>query len=174
MGFAFPIRILTKEVTIGFRAKGLLGLAHASVHIDGMDIDLNDREWRADLRGSVNANVAGMNFSDLRGRIELQDVMDRLDPSDIDLNRHVNSTRYVELILNQMNLADFDDYFLSRFEIEYRREAHYNDTVEVASSVVDNGLLTAINLDGQTMCLARSVMAPRENKTETKNINQQT
>ncbi len=87
MGFAFPIRILTKEVTIGFRAKGLLGLAHASVHIDGMDIDLNDREWRADLRGSVNANVAGMNFSDLRGRIELQDVMDRLDPSDIDLNR---------------------------------------------------------------------------------------
>ncbi len=94
--------------------------------------------------------------------------------SDIDLNRHVNSTRYVELILNQMNLADFDDYFLSRFEIEYRREAHYNDTVEVASSLVDNGLLTAINLDGQTMCLARSVMAPRENKTETKNINQQT
>lgn len=73
-----------------------------------------------------------------------------------------------------MNLADFDDYFLSRFEIEYRREAHYNDTVEVASSLVDNGLLTAINLDGQTMCLARSVMAPRENKTETKNINQQT
>lgn len=81
--------------------------------------------------------------------------------SDIDLNRHVNSTRYVELILNQMDLADFDDYFLQRFEIEYKQEAHYGDTVEVASRLVDEGLLTAINLGPHTVCLARLIMAKR-------------
>lgn len=83
--------------------------------------------------------------------------------SDIDLNRHVNSTRYVELILNQMDLADFDDYYLNRFEIEYKQEAHYGDTVEVASRLVDNGLVTSINLGPHTICLARSIMKKRSN-----------
>ena len=81
--------------------------------------------------------------------------------SDIDLNRHVNSTRYVELILNQMDLADFDSFFLQRFEIEYRREAHYGDTVEVDSSISDCGIIAAICRSDEIICLARAVMAPR-------------
>ncbi len=81
--------------------------------------------------------------------------------SDIDLNRHVNSTRYVELILNQMDLADFDSFFLKRFEIEYRREAHYGDTVEVDSSISDCGMTAAICRGDEIICLARTVMAPR-------------
>lgn len=81
--------------------------------------------------------------------------------SDIDLNRHVNSTRYVELILNQMDLADFDDYYLQRFEIEYKQEAHYGDRVEVASTLAEPGMITAINLDGSAVCLARAVMGER-------------
>ena len=81
--------------------------------------------------------------------------------SDIDINRHVNSTRYVELILNQMDLADFDSFFLQRFEIEYRREAHYGDTVEVDSSISDCGIIAAICRGDEIICLARAVMAPR-------------
>lgn len=81
--------------------------------------------------------------------------------SDIDLNRHVNSTRYVELILNQMDIADFDEFFLSRFEIEYKHEAHFNDTVEVASVISTDTMTSAINFEGTTMCAARSVMSPR-------------
>lgn len=81
--------------------------------------------------------------------------------SDIDVNRHVNSARYVELILNQMDLADFDEDFLSRFEIEYRREAHYDDTVEVCSAIAADGFITALTLNGQPVCLSRAVMSPR-------------
>lgn len=81
--------------------------------------------------------------------------------SDIDVNRHVNSGRYVELILNQMDLADFDECFLSRFEIEYKREAHYEDTVEVCSAITGEGFISAVNLGGQPVCLSRSVMSPR-------------
>lgn len=81
--------------------------------------------------------------------------------SDIDLNRHVNSTRYVELILNQMDLADFDEFFLARFEIEYKQEAHFGDTVEVGSAIIENQLVSAITIDDKTIALARSRMEPR-------------
>ena len=81
--------------------------------------------------------------------------------SDIDLNRHVNSTRYVELILNQMSLADFDESFLARFEIEYKNEARFDDTVEVGSSMHDGELVSAITLGDRTLTLARSKMKRR-------------
>lgn len=85
--------------------------------------------------------------------------------SDIDLNRHVNSTRYVELIMNQMNLDDFDDCFLHRFEIEYKNEAHYGDTVEVDSALASDGeLITRLSIGDRTISLARSVMIPRSKK----------
>lgn len=81
--------------------------------------------------------------------------------SDIDINRHVNSTRYVELIMNQMDLGDFDDFFLHRFEIEYKQEAHYGETVEVDSALTSDGLITRLTIGERTITLARSVMAPR-------------
>lgn len=85
--------------------------------------------------------------------------------SDIDFNRHVNSARYVELILNQMDIADFDEYYLSRFEIEYRHEAHFNDHVEVCSAMGDDSLVTVITgEDEKTVCQARSFMSPRERR----------
>ncbi|MBO4955072.1 MAG: acyl-[acyl-carrier-protein] thioesterase [Muribaculaceae bacterium] len=85
----------------------------------------------------------------------------RFRVSDIDVNRHVNSARYVELILNQMDLADYDECMLRRFEIEYRREAHYDDTVEVCSAMGPDGLVTAIMLGDEAVCLSRAVMLPR-------------
>lgn len=85
--------------------------------------------------------------------------------SDIDLNRHVNSTRYVELIMNQMNLADFDECYLHRFEIEYKHEARYGDTVEVDSALASDGeLITRLTIGDRTISLARSVMVLRAKK----------
>lgn len=83
--------------------------------------------------------------------------------SDIDLNRHVNSARYVELILNQLELSDYDENHLKRFEIEYKQEAHYGNTVDVTSTQTDNGLLTAISNNGGTICLSRSILVKRNN-----------
>lgn len=87
----------------------------------------------------------------------------RFQVSDIDLNRHVNSGRYVELVLNQLDLDTYDRFYVSRFEIEYRREAHYDDEVEVCSAFTSEGdsLITAIMLEGQPVCLARTVTSPR-------------
>lgn len=86
--------------------------------------------------------------------------------SDIDFNRHVNSARYVELILNQFDLPTYDDFYLSRFEIEYKHEAHFGDEVEVCSSFQDEALVTAIQLNETPVCVARSFMTPRGKEKE--------
>lgn len=86
----------------------------------------------------------------------------RFRVSDIDCNRHVNSARYVELILNQLDLSAFDECFLSHFEIEYRREAHFDDVVEVASAYDDQqALITAIALEGDPVCISKTLLTPR-------------
>lgn len=83
--------------------------------------------------------------------------------SDIDVNRHVNSARYVEIILNQLSLEEYDTHLLTRFEIEYRREARYGETVEVASAPIPGGMTAALLLDGAPICLSRAILTPRPN-----------
>lgn len=50
----------------------------------------------------------------------------RFQYTDIDFNRHVNSSRYIELLLNQWSLDFHDANRLIRFEIAYVHEAHYD------------------------------------------------
>ena len=48
---------------------------------------------------------------------------------DIDFNRHVNTVRYLDLILNHWSLDHFDKNIIRRFDIMFRRECHYGETV---------------------------------------------
>lgn len=95
----------------------------------------------------------------------------RFQVCDIDINRHVNSSRYAELIINQMDLDTYDNFFVSRFEIEFKHEAHYADEVEVCSSFTpdNNALLSAIMLKETPICFARTVTQPRQNEQANEN-----
>lgn len=53
--------------------------------------------------------------------------------TDIDFYRHVNTVRYISLILNQFTLEDFDRNLISRFDISFAREAKYGETVMIES-----------------------------------------
>ncbi|MBD5226037.1 MAG: acyl-[acyl-carrier-protein] thioesterase [Bacteroidales bacterium] len=55
---------------------------------------------------------------------------------DLDVNRHVNSSRYIELLLNCWSLDFHDRNRLTRFEINYIHEAYYDEPVEVRLSTV--------------------------------------
>lgn len=92
--------------------------------------------------------------------------------SDIDCNRHVNSARYVELVLNQLDMSSYDTFYLHRFEIEYRHEAHYGDHVEVCSTFMesDDSLVTAIMHRDKEVCVARAFMQPRHTSIATQAI----
>lgn len=47
---------------------------------------------------------------------------------DLDFYRHVNTVRYISLLLNQFSLEDFDTHTLSRFDIAFAHEAKYGQT----------------------------------------------
>lgn len=58
-----------------------------------------------------------------------REVKYRFQYTDIDFNRHVNSSRYIELLLNQWSLDYHDANRLTRFEIAYIHEARYGEEV---------------------------------------------
>lgn len=51
--------------------------------------------------------------------------------SDLDFNRHVNSARYIEHILNMWKLSHFDKYRIDRFEISYRHECLEGQIIDI-------------------------------------------
>lgn len=51
--------------------------------------------------------------------------------SDLDFNRHVNTVRYVRLLLNQLPLSLYDNSDIVRFEMQFHNECHYGETAEI-------------------------------------------
>lgn len=53
--------------------------------------------------------------------------------SDLDFYRHVNTVKYISLLLNQFSLRDFDQNRLSRFDIAFAHEAKYGELALISS-----------------------------------------
>ena len=59
--------------------------------------------------------------------------------SDIDINGHVNSIKYIEHILDLFNIDFFKEKKIKRFELAYVAESYYNDTLKFyMEEVVEN------------------------------------
>ncbi|MBD5228540.1 MAG: hypothetical protein HDS69_00615 [Bacteroidales bacterium] len=81
--------------------------------------------------------------------------------SDIDFNRHVNSTRYIQFILDRWTLSHFDLNRVSRFDISYHTEAHFEDVVEVRCKGDEETQDVEIARDGAVCTRARIKFCPR-------------
>lgn len=64
LGYTFPVQDV---FTLGFRAKVLVGLAHVSAKIDQLTVEIGEEAYRAEMAGTVNANVTGFNFNEIEG-----------------------------------------------------------------------------------------------------------
>ncbi|MDE6367628.1 MAG: hypothetical protein K2K94_00130, partial [Muribaculaceae bacterium] len=64
---------------------------------------------------------------------------------DVDFNRHVNTVRYVELLLNHWGLDWYDTHKIARFDIAFHHECHFGETVAVRV-VTDDSLVSACEL----------------------------
>lgn len=53
--------------------------------------------------------------------------------TDVDFYRHVNTVKYIALLLNQFTLEDFDSSSVSRFDIAFAHEARYGEIVKIKS-----------------------------------------
>lgn len=63
--------------------------------------------------------------------------------TDIDINGHFNSIRYIERILNLVPIDEFKNKRMSRFEISYHSESFYGDKLDI---YYDNNPETGLHL----------------------------
>lgn len=88
-------------------------------------------------------------------------TMYKFQYSDIDFNRHVNSTRYIQFILDRWSVSHFDLNRVSRFDIAYQAEAHFDDVVEVRCKGDEETQDVEIARDGAVCTRARIKFCPR-------------
>lgn len=81
---------------------------------------------------------------------------------DIDFYRHVNTVRYVALLLNQFSLEEFDSNFISRFELSFLHEGCYGMDVEILRHDADTTSIQISSLsDSQPLIFASISMHSR-------------
>lgn len=83
----------------------------------------------------------------------------RFEYCDLDYYRHVNTVRYVNLLLNRFTLEEHDASFIRRLELSFLHEARYGMETLVLRSDLGSPLHTAFQLsgkeDGQALLFAR-------------------
>lgn len=87
--------------------------------------------------------------------------------TDCDFNRHVNTARYIEVLLNRWPLEWHDTHRIDRFDIAFMHEAYYGETAQVVSlppAQTDTPAalwLSQINgPDGTPLTRARFIVSP--------------
>lgn len=82
---------------------------------------------------------------------------------DLDFYRHVNTVRYVSMLLNQYSLEEMDATRVHRMELSFLRESHYGERVRLLRH--DEGLHTSFALsdagDGTALLFAVVEREPR-------------
>lgn len=85
--------------------------------------------------------------------------------NDIDFYRHVNTVRYITILLNQYTLADFDRNYVKRLELSFLHEGSFGDTVSILrhnSSVSDSSYSLVSHRTRQPVIFARLSLSQRE------------
>ncbi len=114
--------------------------------------DISRLEWIRDMIPDKECPVAKP--SRQRPLTAFESVPYRFTYCDLDFNRHVNSSRYIELLLNQWDLEFHDRHRLKRFEIAYLREAVYGEEVEVRLRREGDTCLAELSRGGEALCRA--------------------
>ena len=90
-------------------------------------------------------------------------VLYRVKYGDIDLNRHMNSVKYIEHLLDLFPLSRYDEYLIHRFEISYVNEARYDiDLTLLKQETAENDFALEMKHDGNSLCRGRIVFSPRK------------
>lgn len=82
--------------------------------------------------------------------------------SDIDINGHVNSIRYIEHILDLFPIDKFKDQRIRRFEMAYIAESYYGDTLSIYKEEKEPGCfdIEVRKNEGEVVCRSKVVFAP--------------
>lgn len=83
---------------------------------------------------------------------------------DIDFNRHVNSVRYLAMVLNHWTMDHFDNNTIRHIDICYHRECYFGETVQLRVATRDRVSDCEIARDGTRAVGVRIIWAPRVQK----------
>ncbi|MCF0160542.1 MAG: acyl-[acyl-carrier-protein] thioesterase [Bacteroidaceae bacterium] len=103
-------------------------------------IDLNTRQ-PADVLQLHGGNITNYITDEIecpiekpgRIRVRQEHPVDKVVArySDIDINGHVNSMRYIEHMMDQFGLDYLEKHSIKRFEVAYSAEAYFGDTLNI-------------------------------------------
>lgn len=84
---------------------------------------------------------------------------------DLDFYRHVNTVRYVSLLLNRFSLEEHDDFMVSRLELSFMHEAKYGMETQLLRKDCNDSLTSSFLLrkkeDKSPLFFARMFRKPR-------------
>ena len=58
--------------------------------------------------------------------------------TDMDFNMHANNAKYIEWVMDSVDIEQLKNYRIREFQINYIQEAHFGDKVDIYSSLPDN------------------------------------
>lgn len=79
--------------------------------------------------------------------------------SDVDINQHLNSSKYIEHIIDAFTLYKFSKRDIRRFEIEYINESLFGDKISIYKKEVTPGtfVMGLKNKAGNTICKSKVI-----------------
>lgn len=134
-----------------------------------MVIDMN-------TRASVDISQLGYireNISDLPCPIEPQSRLRPIEQGhaveytfgymDCDFNRHVNTVRYLSLLMNLFDMDCYDHYFIRRMEVSFIKETRYGETAQFVIDDSDpmESRMSVTDADGNDHVRARFLWQQR-------------
>ncbi|MDR0547605.1 MAG: acyl-[acyl-carrier-protein] thioesterase [Dysgonamonadaceae bacterium] len=81
--------------------------------------------------------------------------------SDIDINKHMNSVKYIEHIINVFDLSFFREKFIQKFEMVYLAEGIFGDKVKLyKQNISENEFIIDTKRGEESLCRSRIVWKP--------------
>ncbi len=77
--------------------------------------------------------------------------------SDLDINKHLNSAKYVEHILNAFDMEELEGQTIKRLEMEYLEECRFGETIQITKTKVSGKeyLINMAKESGETACKSK-------------------
>ena len=115
------------------------------------------------IRDNVNDRPCPIEpISRLRPLAEGRDIEHDFGYVECDFNRHVNTVRYLELMMNQFDLSHYDNKWLRRLEMAFVKETRYGEhAVLRMCEISPNDWRINIMADGADHVRTRLVFAER-------------
>ena len=111
--------------------------------------------------GAINAYIEKEKLCPIEkgGRVKMSDLAELVHTvktcySDVDINGHINSIKYIEHVLDLWSLEWYREHTVKRLEIAYVAEAHGGDTLSFyrEQDAEGNYLVRIVRTDGTECC----------------------